>query len=58
MLQETMNSGSVMGFMITHACIRFVQDITGHICIINDKRLNDSVGIVPMETLGSILNQE
>ena len=37
MLQENMNCGSVVGFMITYACIRYVQDITGHICIINDK---------------------
>ena len=58
MLQETMNSDSVLGFMITYACIRFVQDITGCICIINDKRMSGSLGIVPVETLGSILNQE
>ena len=59
MLEETMNSDSVVGFMITYACtIRFVRDITSHICIINDKRMNGSLGIVPMETLGSILNQE
>ena len=58
MLQETMNSDTVMGFMITYACIRFVQDITGHICIINDKRMNGSLGIVPKETWGSISDQE
>ena len=58
MLQETMNCGSVVGFMITYACIRYVQDITGHICIINDKRMNGSLGIVPMEIFGSVLNQE
>ena len=57
-LQETMNSDSAMGFMITYACIRFVQDITGRIWIINDKRMNGSLEIVPKETLGSILNQE
>lgn len=43
MLQETMSSDSVVGFMITYAYIRFVQDITGHISIINDKRMNGSL---------------
>ena len=58
MLQETMNSASVVGFMITYACIRFVQDIASRICIINYKWMNGSLGIVSMETLGSVLNQE
>ena len=53
-----MNSDSVVDFMITYACIRFVQDITCHIFIINDKRMNGNLGIAPMETLGSVLNQE
>lgn len=58
MLQETMSSDSVVGFMITYAYIRFVQDITGQISIINDKRMNGSLGNVPMKTLGSVLIQE
>ena len=53
-----MSSDSVVGFMITYAYIRFVQDITGHISIINDKRMNGSLGNVPMKALGSVLNQE
>lgn len=58
MLQETMSSDSVVGVMITYAYIRFVQDITGHISIINDKRMNGSLGNVQMKALGSVLNQE
>lgn len=53
-----MSSDSVVGFMITYAYIRFVQDITGQISIINDKRMNGSLGNVPMKTLGSVLIQE